>query len=118
MNAYTCTQCGYPCELSTWVLSRWENPTADRCRHCGMVHCVQRGHPAVAISPPMLPYGVGGRTSPWMLPWTRPVSAGLYECRFGGGNRIILLFWNGKRFTYQEQPVAMTTFTSWRGTWK
>lgn len=97
---------------------RWSKPTVARCHYCGMVHSVTEGVVS-PISPRMLPLGVGTRMSPWMLPWNRPLSAGMYECKFG--ELRVQLWWNGWCFTpgYNDKRCVSTrTLSSWRGTWE
>lgn len=91
--------------------------TTLRCKRCGCVYRAE-GVELDRISPDMVPLGMGVKLSPWMLPWTRPVVTGFYDCRFSDVAQVLRLHWNGRWFEHDGQRVLMTTFQTWRGTWK
>lgn len=91
-------------------------PSNIRCGRCGAVHHSD----GTVISPKMIAVPTDGywRASPWMLPHTRPLELGNYECRFSDTEpTLLVLQWDGARFTYQGQRVRMATFMTWRGQW-
>lgn len=53
-----------------------------------------------------------------MLPTTRPLVEGMYECRFDGDVELTLK-WDGRGFCLGDgRMVRCTTLTSWRGAWE
>lgn len=67
-----------------------------------------------------MPMGLGAKPSPWMLPQTRPLEPGVYECRFRGVEPVLPLWWDGRGFNVSEtdsRAVQMGTFLTWRGEW-
>lgn len=119
---FECERCDQPVIVSTYARQRMETPQAERCRKCGAVHSILRGSASI-ISPVMAPIDAAGRVSPWMLPWTRPVARGWYECRFTDVEpRVLRLWWNGLYFvsmdTWSGKRIRMQTFLSWRGKWQ
>lgn len=68
----------------------------------------------------MMPIDAGTKLSPWMLPQTRPIVDGIYECRFRGLDAPLRLWWNGRNFQAgytDSRAVQMATFLTWRGEW-
>lgn len=93
-------------------------PQMVRCQKCGSSHSLLRTEIEV-INPRPLPLGMGAKQMPWRGAPTRPIDAGVYECRFRDIEpRILSLEWNGAAFFYQGQRVRMSTFMAWRGEWE
>lgn len=68
----------------------------------------------------MMPVGQGAKRSPWMLPHTRPLAAGCYQCRFRDIDAVLPLWWDGRGFNVSEtdsRAVQMGTFLTWCGEW-
>ena len=108
-----CVDCNSVLSSAAWSKGR---VVPVRCRRCGTVHSSYDGS---RISPVMDPLERGRRLSPWMLGWTRPLIPGTYECRFRCIEPVtIYLYWNGKRFTFNNEAVRMRTFLTWRGIWR
>lgn len=103
----SCEQCGTQLlrPFSRLVLTM-------RCRRCGCVYHVD----GERISPFMRPVEEGRTLSPWMLPHTRPVEPGDYECEFRNVGRLTL-HWDGLMFTHGGRRVQMRDLKTWRGSW-
>lgn len=88
------------------------------CRRCGCTHFADTGnkfYPALSMHPIDTD---GGVTSMWMLPYSRPIIQGLYECRFRHCEPdVVTLRWDGARFVAPRtgERIAMEQFMSWRG---
>lgn len=110
---FECTECG------TGVRTP---PTATMsCRRCGTVYWTDSGnkfygcmstHPIDYRAPDGF-----GHVGCWMLPWTRPLRSGRYECRFRHTEpHVLTLLWDGATFTTLDgKRVQMTQFLTWRG---
>jgi len=115
---YDCKRCGTRVVFGQYIKTVWAKPQPDRCPRCGAVHAVLLGDVDV-ISPVVLPLGAPGRTMPWQLPHTRPIVAGMYECRFSDCEpTILVLHWDGRNFIHDGKRVRTATFLSWRGGWE
>jgi hypothetical protein len=117
---YACERCGHANTAYGW--RDYSTPKPDSCWRCGAVHSIL-GSEATVISPVNAPLDAAptnARRSPWMLPWTRPVLLGLYECRFSDLEpHMIVLRWDGHRWrAADDRPVSDRTFLSWRGWWQ
>ena len=111
-----CKQCGteLPDSLYARIRKAKGLNTAVRCVRCGMPHS-----DGEAIQPPMMPCDRPGRESPWQLPCYRPFLVGPYACRFRSTEpNVLVLQWNGQRFTHEGRNVSMLDFMGWRGTWE
>lgn len=91
------------------------------CRRCGTVYWTDtrnKFYPSMSVHPVTYTPADGlHATGMWMLPWTRPTRAGIYECRFRHTEpHVLRLHWDGKNFvTSQGERVQMTQFLTWRG---
>lgn len=117
MRTFQCTECGVAVTIPLKVKT-------VSCRRCGDVSFVNEGnvrrvYPALHMYPVDTKHDHGSDypLSIWMLPWTRPVRQGFYDCRFRHTEpNVIRLWWNGVSFTTADgQRVSMTQFLTWRG---
>lgn len=110
-----CESCSEPLAHSYYadMMHRRGINVPVRCVRCGRPHV--RGE---AIQPPMMPFDRPGRVSPWQLPCYRPFLVGPYACRFRSTEpNVLILHWNGQRFTHEGRNVSMLDFMGWRGVW-
>lgn len=120
-QSYACVRCGNVNTFARYVLTRWEQATADRCVNCGAVHSILRGDVDV-ISRPMMPIDFPhGVVSPWQLWKYKPLQVGKYECRFHNIEpQYLVLWWNGRNFQVSgddARAVDCRELMGWRGTW-
>lgn len=119
---YRCERCGTLNHAKSYA--SYAEPRPDRCTRCGAVHSVL-GNDVSVISPPCVPVPdvepPYRRRSPWHLPWHRPVTPGVYECRFSDIEpQVLRLWWDGRYFRDAREGVrvCMRTFLTWRGHWQ
>lgn len=115
---FQCADCG------VWVIIPSRSISTVSCRRCGTTYFSNHGatpskfYPSLSMYPVDTPITPCSCVSPWMLPHTRPIRAGIYECRFRTIEpNIIPLRWNGVGFVVPDtgERVAMSHFLTWRG---
>ena len=115
-SRYECAECG----ALTFLPLTARTVTCHRCGDVCFVTAgaVQRMYPALHMRPIDHPHGLGADYPPskWMPTHTRPVAAGMYECRFRHIEpEVVRLYWNGWRMQHDGVPVDMSNFLTWRG---
>lgn len=114
---YKCTECGAAVRIPVVV-------TTVSCKRCGDTLFVNDGpvrrvYPALHMLPIDTKHTNGPEYPPskWMLPWTRPVVNGWYDCRFRNTEpHVLRLWWNGRTFTTGKgEPVNCSFLLTWRG---
>jgi hypothetical protein len=114
-----CAYCAGALNVFSFQLKESTNtPQRVACSKCGSSHVLHKGS-LEAINPrPLASDSDGLRVMPWRDASTRPIDAGLYECRFAEIEpEIIRLMWNGSYFMHNGARVAMRGFIAWRGKW-
>lgn len=114
-SRFSCTECSADVIVPLKV-------TTVSCRRCGDVSFVNDGAPR-RYYPALSMYPIDHQSdcsavSKWMLPWTRPIRAGVYDCRFRHTEpHVIRLRWNGAGFVVPDtgERVSMRYFLTWRG---
>lgn len=114
---FQCADCG------VWVIIPSRSIRTVSCRRCGTTYLCNDGgvskfYPSLSMFPVDTPITPCSCVSMWMLPWTRPIRHGLYDCRFRTIEpNIIRLRWNGAGFVVPDtgERVAMSHFLTWRG---
>lgn len=113
-----CEECQAELHSGLYVRRKWAQGWFPvRCQGCGAVHTTRHGE-CELIGPAMLPVAPELRLGPWRPHSTRPVRVGWYDCRFTDTEpRRLRLWWDGRNFTHDGQPVLMRTFMGWRGSY-
>lgn len=122
--ADTCDHCGGPLRIYNFQRRKAVDQAQPvSCMNCGSSHWLLKGETG-HINPEPLPSDSDGMiTMPWRDRSTRPINAGIYECRFTDTDpHVLRLMWNGSHFSGlvdgQWKRIKMTTFRAWRGKWK
>lgn len=118
MKSFACCECGTNVVIPIVVKT-------VSCRHCGDVYFigelgnVRRVYPSLHMQPVTHPLPCSNYPlSKWMMPWTRPIRAGIYHCRFRHTEpHIIELMWQGAFFVVPStgERVDTSHLLTWRG---